>query len=437
MNLKTGTIDGSHVECPDGLNEDFWGYFLEHIWEKKPMLLKKPFGADFIGDTAGLKWLRGAFSEEGSMLGKEFFINGRMQPPPSGDLLPRSDETTIKSFCDRLAASGVSDYQYVMYGLGRFDPDTMVKGRQALSGLTDRLGVAAGSFDTDCFFGDYKETAAGLHKDNAAVFSYVVHGEKTMLVWPYEYFAHEAKMPDAVRSKVRLSEVDFRPHLEAATVLTGQAGDFMYWPSTYWHVSVGEGRPQMTFNMSLYFPWRPRNDVDEILNLLTHQELSSVWDTFYPMEGRTLEQMAARIPDSWSRIVECYRKALSSKRFEGMLLAAWLRKVSTGGFTTRPAQNLDWRLAPGQEVQGRSELPVLTAPAGEGKVMVAAAGSVFLSDEAGPAIVVAARSREPGAFLLEDLAAEHAPGNAMWLAEARRIGEKLVKCWGLTKVEKC
>jgi hypothetical protein len=231
--------------------------------------------------------------------------------------------------------------------------------------------------DTDCFFGDYKETAAGLHKDNAAVISYVVHGTKTMLVWPFDYFADKTDVQDAIRQKVRLGDVDFRPYVKDATELEDGPGDVMYRPSTYWHVSVGEVNPQMTFNISLYFPYNPRADVEEVIRLLAGPRLDKVWETFYAPR----KDAGISLPDSWQEVVNIYKEVLGSKKFEGMLLGSWMRRQSNGGFTTRPAPNPDWNVTNDTQLIGDAEYPVLTAPVAGDKRIVAACGTIFTADD--------------------------------------------------------
>ena len=428
--------DPSFGDFPDGGN--LWDHFVANFWEKEPTVLSRPFGNSLVSESQALGWISEAFSKGGSQLGKEFFIGGVKQDLPGAEFLPGQNEVSIEAYTKRLAEElKIRDYQFVLYGLGRFDPLTTASTKKALQPLIEKIGLPAGALDTDCFFGDYRETAAGLHKDNAAVFSYVVHGQKTMLVWPYEYFAHATDDPDSIRQKVRLSEIDFRQHLDAATALVGNPGDVLYWPSTYWHVSVGEGDPQMTFNISLYFPYRPRADVDEILNLLTKPKLASLWERFYPSQGISPQDLAQNVPASWSKVVETYQEVLHSKKFQGMLLGAWMRRVSSGGFTTRPLPNMDWKIAPGDLVRGHEQFPILTAPSEMGKVIVAAAGMIFLARHDGPIQAIVSLASSGKAFNLEDLAEANSASSENWHNEARELMEKLLKCWGLLRVEGC
>jgi hypothetical protein len=420
-------------------NEDFWTSFVENEWERKPAVLKSPFSTDFVAEGQFLSWLRTAFDGTQDALGKEFFLSGIQQATPSGALLPLDSESTIHEFTERLSTTvGIKDYQYVLYGIGRFDASTTLRTRQALRPLLQRLGLPAGAVDTDCFFGDYKETAAGLHKDNAGVFSYVVHGTKTMLVWPFEYFADKTDIADAIRRKVRLSHVDFRPHVANATVLTAEPGDVLYWPSTYWHVSVGDGSPQMTFNISLYFPYQPRADVDEIIRLIAGPKLEQVWEEFYATQGKSVEELVRSVPESWRQVVDIYKQALNSNKFEGMLLGSWMRRLSSGGFTTRPAYNPNYEVADDDLLRGDPDFPVLTAPAAGDKRIVAASGSIFTAADERWLEVLVACANEGKPFSLNDVAArcgDISDANKRFVMdELRNIAERLTQCWGLHKV---
>ena len=419
------------LELPQA-QEERWDMFVCEYWEKRPVVLKSPFGDNFISAAQPVNWLRKAYEPGQSPLGREFFIKGIKQPSPSGDLLPLAGETTLEEFIQRLATQvGISDYQYVLYGLGRFDAQTMLSTRQAIWPLLQRIGLPSGALDTDCFFGDYKETAAGLHKDNAAVISYVVHGTKTMLVWPFDYFADKTEVQDAIRQKVRLGHVDFRPYMKDATELVAGPGDVMYWPSTYWHVSVGEGTPQMTFNISLYFPIQPRADVDEIIRLLAGPRLDKVWERFYSQQ--TGPEIA--LPESWQQVVNIYKEVLNSKKFEGMLLGSWMRRLSSGGYTTRPAPNPDWNATDDCLLLGDSGFPVLTAPVAGEKRIISACGTIFTADDMPWLDVLVKLVNEGKPFTLSQAVKRCAAGgHAAPLSLMRTVAERLLQCWALQKV---
>lgn len=416
------------------LSDPFWSEFVTTTWEKQPAVLTRPFPHPLVTEAEGLAWLRRAFCEPRDAAGKEFFVGFRKQASPTGALLPEPGEESVAGFASRLGRErSLRNFQYVVYALQRFDPQPWFRTRTFFGPLLARVGLPAGDVNTDCFFGDYRETAAGLHKDNASVFSYVVHGSKKMLVWPFEYFEKETANPAALYEKDGLPHVDIRRHMDAATVLEGRAGDILYWPSTYWHIGVGDGQPHMTFNMSLYFPYRARKRVEEVLDLLLEPEFRNDWMSFHPFETDRIQELAQSVPDAWARVVETYRRVLASPKFEGMLLAAWMRRLTSGGFTSLPAWNSDTRVDPEDSFTGRPGSPVLSAPLGGGKLLMAANGGVFLADEAGPvrSVIEAVNSGEP--FTLASIVRRTDGPDSNLEVEIRALIEKLLRFWAVER----
>lgn len=117
--------------------------------------------------------------------------------------------------------------------------------------ITDQYGLPAGGIGSDIFLGDYSLTPGGVHIDGTDVFSFVVSGRKKMLLWPFEVFARHTKISQGGNYDI-LSGIDYRDYLEEAIVLTGEVGDIMYWPHSYWHMALGDGSPVATFNLSFY-----------------------------------------------------------------------------------------------------------------------------------------------------------------------------------------
>jgi hypothetical protein len=98
---------------------------------------------------------------------------------------------------------------------------------------------------------------------------------------------------------------------------------------------------------------------------------------------------------------------------------------------------MDWKIAAGDLVRGHEQFPILTAPSEMGKVIVAAAGMIFLARHDGPIQAIVSLASSGKAFNLEDLAEANNASSENWHNEARELMEKLLKCWGLLRVEGC
>jgi hypothetical protein len=95
----------------------------------------------------------------------------------------------------------------------------------------------------DLFYGRYSSSFTGLHKDTQEIFAFVVRGKKRMLAWPFEYFLPIVKgLNSGHRFFNKRLAIDHRKYRKDAVVLDAEAGDVIYWPSDYWHVSEARSR---------------------------------------------------------------------------------------------------------------------------------------------------------------------------------------------------
>lgn len=370
------------------LAESFWSDFVRDHWEKTPTVIPRPFGKDMLDHAEALDLLRRAFGPEASdRQGGGLFIDGQIQADVPTEFLPEVGEASIGEFANRLHTTlGLRNYQFTLYGAQRHDPEVWFRTRAAFGPLFDLAGMPAFRFDTDLFFGDYLVTAAGLHKDNAAVFSYVVHGAKKMLVWPFEYFAAEARTPDAATNKAALDHVDYTQHLDAATELQGRPGDVLYWPSTWWHVAIGDGHPHLTFNMSYYLPVRSSRWAEQVIGPLLLQALGEDdWISTFPYQRADLQRQAQQLPARLETTLATLQSALASPRLRSRLMVAWLTTLTGFGFSTLPRPDLDAVLSEGDRYAGDPDHPAVHVALSDAQALVAANGFPFLARR-GPAL---------------------------------------------------
>jgi hypothetical protein len=102
-------------------------------------------------------------------------------------------------------------------------------------------------WDLDTFFGNYRATPFGIHRDPASVFSFCLLGHRTYYTWPMEQFQandpclgtlNQAKLAKAILTSERF-EVE--------------TGHVIYWPSNRWHIVVASGEPFVTGQINAYF----------------------------------------------------------------------------------------------------------------------------------------------------------------------------------------
>lgn len=122
-----------------------------------------------------------------------------------------------------------------------------------MQGFIDHLSRVPGRpevkrWDLDTFFGTYRVTPFGVHRDAASVFSFLLMGERTYYTWPPDYFADEQALYTPDPDKIA-------PHLAKAEVFHLKPGEVFYWPSNRWHVVMSDGRPSVVAQISAYFKY--------------------------------------------------------------------------------------------------------------------------------------------------------------------------------------
>lgn len=102
--------------------------------------------------------------------------------------------------------------------------------------LLESKAGGIGSYNTDMFFGDYDSTPFGVHKDLLHNCMFQLVGRRRILLWD------EARLSELVEigsdTDVFLDYSEFR---DAAYIIDLNPGDFLFWPSRYWHVGECDG----------------------------------------------------------------------------------------------------------------------------------------------------------------------------------------------------
>jgi len=100
---------------------------------------------------------------------------------------------------------------------------------------------------TDTFFGTYQATPFGIHRDDASVFCYCLHGSRTYYTWHEDYF----KPGDEALLTPDINVI--KKHIDHAECFDVEPGKLFYWPSNRWHVVFSDERPFVVAQLSAYF----------------------------------------------------------------------------------------------------------------------------------------------------------------------------------------
>lgn len=226
-----------------------WATFTATYWEQDPVLMSSGFPGDPLSLDA-LFAVVTAMPQRGPAdrfwLAAHAPIRSRSDYRQLNlDLMgPQMSDEGFEGFFNRM---GSHRYGVNIHRLGMVDSryqellDTFARGTRTAPGPTPLR------WQSDTFFGNYRETPFGIHRDPAGVFSFTLLGRRTYYTWPAEVFPpdHPALFkpdPDVIA-----------PHLKTAERIDVTPGQVVYWPSNRWHLVASDGDPFVVAQVSAYF----------------------------------------------------------------------------------------------------------------------------------------------------------------------------------------
>lgn len=237
----------SLVSARFAVEPGFWDAFVATYHGRRPGAWRRPFATPIARPDEAFSWLLAARDE-----GLRVFAGADALDPLPGALRPAPEDGGCAAYLRRLRAA-LGDAGAMANHLQALDAGLYNRLRAFLAGLYARAGAPSGGALLDLFLGAYRKSFLGLHKDEQDVFTFVVEGHKTFLVWPYEVFAdHPDVAPGSEAAPVMLGDADYESERARATVLEGDAGDVFYWPSDHWHVAESDGAPCVTLSLGLF-----------------------------------------------------------------------------------------------------------------------------------------------------------------------------------------
>lgn len=233
------------------INDDSadWLEFIDEHWEKSPVLM------DAASGHAGLV-LETLFTAVTNMSSRgpsdRFWIARGDEPRSSADFVmldldlmgPQPSDGDFDGFFNRMSTHS---FGINVHRLGEASPEFRDLVGAVAKPLRDAPGPKAKIWQSDTFFGNYRATPFGIHRDPASVFSFCLHGRRTYYTWPMEAF--DADDPDL--HKVDPEVLD--RHLPSAERFDVSAGQVFYWPSNRWHLVASDGDPFVVAQVSAYF----------------------------------------------------------------------------------------------------------------------------------------------------------------------------------------
>jgi hypothetical protein len=334
-------MEPSLVHFPEALLDEL----ATACWGRRPAVWRRPARAPLVTAADALRVLHTLtvrLEERGDQrIQPRLFLNGKNRGFDLSRHAARPSDRSIAAYARRLKRNlGGGEFGFVLEDVPALDTALWFRLQSLIRRLSQRVGVPAGGAHSEIFFGDYSSSPFRLHKDSLETLTWVLHGRKRLLVWPYEVFAGVEGVPDgAARTQHTLEGLDWEPYRDQATVLEGGPGDVFFWPASAWHVAESvDGRPVLTLTLALapgatHAPGAPFRLLEEALTELFDQ-------------GFSPEDPSAPPPDT-AGATEALLGALSARAaallvdpaVQAGLRDKGLSYLSAGGFVRWPDQD--------------------------------------------------------------------------------------------------
>lgn len=385
------------------LPADFWAHFAAHHWEKSPLLIKQPFGPLvtsahlFDGLVKASEQYRAGYRD----IPFRFCIESAEQLAEVGRYLPELADGSVAGYAARITEKlGGRCFGLLVNEYQSCDAQVYLNLREFLRGLYQRVGVPVYLSEAVVFLGDYDKTPFGVHQDPGATFSFVIAGRKTVRAWPDEAF----------RDRPEISHnLHYEKFLDSAITLEGEAGDLMYWPSSYWHVAECRGGLSMTLNLAMYMKRYPERHVFRHVMRMLEQRLpaSNGVDLFSPHPAHP-QARVGKLPKLMKTADAALEGLKRDPQLKQTMRVEWMNRVTGFGFFEVPPPLADAALDNDAVVVGNPHYPIVWLPGEDAEVVCSANGHAF-SVAAHPHIVkLLNRLNQPRPSRVADLIKKYA-----------------------------
>ena len=285
--------------------------------------------------------------------------------PAPGSPLNAEDATTIlTSARDSGAAQVRGSSGDVMVEDAHFhDVELWRRVRGFFRAWLGRTGMPAGGTSASLALTHDPATPLGVRRDDRDAFTWVVSGRARVFLWSSEAFDRDR-----------------------ATVLEGEPGDLLFWPSTCWHLTEPVGGPVITLSLG-----RSTRSVDDVVL----EDAARFFDEGTTIDGldRTadalvldrheLQLLPEALRDATDRALQDLDDAIHRR---------WLARLSNSGLP--PPQRCTTPAPSTTRVAVDPDHPILWAPSRGGFLVAGAGRTSFLADAPWLPALLAALDRE-------------------------------------------
>ncbi len=152
--------------------------------------------------------------------------------------------------------------------------------------------------------------------------------------------------------------------------------DFMYWPSSYWHLGISDGGLQASLGVGVYFGSARQKLVAPCLQLALQARGTA---PVGPMRATADASLPAELEETLRRVSD----AVSSGALRRELLAEWLRRLTSDGCLPAPPL-APISLSPKDRVRLGGGGPILCVTLADERLIAANGHTFFLRPAHGP-----------------------------------------------------
>src|SRR5262249_35483723 len=344
------------------LSSEFWAQFAEQYWEKKPLVLNKPFAARLVTSKEIFQTLANAGSPEREDWGFRFYVEQALQEAEVAKHLPALSDGSLSGYAERVTLKLKGRrFGLVVDHYHKHDVQTWLRLREFLRGLYGVVGVPVPLSLGAIFLSNYERSPFGIHKDRHGAFTFVVEGSKRILAWPDEVFCDR---PDVSGS------LDYEQFLRDAVRLEGKPGDLIYWPSSYWHVAESIGGLSLTLAVPVFPQFDGGSDVFSHVTKTIESRLKTTEEMrVYSSHPDRLQKSADKASKVVRLVLKTLRDMSRSVELGRDLRIAWLNRVTSFGFASVPAPRPYQSLKDDDTVRGDPQYPVVWLPLGDDEII--------------------------------------------------------------------
>jgi hypothetical protein len=349
---------------------EFWAQFVGRYWEKKPLVLKKPFAAGLVTSKEIFRTLANAGSQEREDWGFRFYVEQALQEAEMAKHLPALSDGSLSGYAERVTR-GLKGRRFclVVDHYHKHDVQTWLRLREFLRGLYGVVGIPVPLSLGAIFMSNYERSPFGVHKDRHGAFTFVVEGGKRILAWPDEVFRDRSDVSGSL---------DYKQFLRKAIRLEGKPGDVIYWPSSYWHAAESIGGLSLTLAVPVFPQFDGGSDIFSLVTKTVESRLKTTEEMrVYSSHPDRLQKSADKASKVVKLVLKTLRDTSRSAELGRDLRIAWLNRVTSGGFASVPAPRPYQRLKDDDVVRGDPLYPVVWLPLGDDEIICSANGHCF------------------------------------------------------------